>query len=209
MTTRCTSTRGAATASLPAPPIALGHYPPGSTGSARQQGRRHQRAAQRQRPGHLRRRPHARRRQQLQRFDQRHRHRDAHGPVRARPAAVLREQRRPAAAALGGTFPFGVVDEGQRRRPTCRRTAIARSWSSTCRRRRQGRLIKRIQARRQRARDDARRVAVQALRGAGQRRPGRGHRHATNQRDGEDRRARAGRHAAARPEATRARRRRR
>ena len=47
------------------------------------------------------------------------------------------------------------------------------------------------QARRQRARDDARRVAVEAVRRAGQRRPGRGHRHVDQHGDRQDRRARA------------------
>ena len=182
----------------PAPPIALGHYPPGSTGSARNRGvginvQPNASGMDVSADG-----AHARRRQQLQRFDQRHRHRDTHGPVRARPAAVLREQRR-AAGRRRRHLPVRRGDQGERdglrligsRSPGRRRRRVVadrRAPDQT------------HSARRQRTRDDARRVADDALRGAGQCRPGCGHQHADEPAGGEDRRASAGWPVAARPE---------
>ena len=144
-------------------------------GHARQ-GRRPQRAAQRQRHGHLRRRRDAGRRQQLQRLDQRDRHRHARRPLRARPASVLRRTTRARNGGAGGTFPFAVVVKGN-----------GTAYVSSDRDREvvvvdvvlpdRGPSDQAHQARRQRARDDARRSQSRLYRGAGQRRPGRGHRH--------------------------------
>ena len=159
-----------------------------------QQGRRPQRAAQRQRHGHLRRRRDAGRRQQLQRLDQRDRYRHTPRPLRARPASVLREQRGPQRRRRRH-LPVRGRREGQRHGV---RVVGSRSRGRGGRRvvPHRGAPDQAHQARRQRARHDARRLAVEALRGAGQRRPGRGHRHVDQPGHGQDRRAGSGRHAA-------------
>ena len=143
MTTRCTSTRGAAAASTAAAPIPLGHYPPGATGSARNRG------------VGISVQPNAggldvsadgktlvvanNYNDSISVIDTASRTR----PLRARPASVSSPPTKDAPAAPGGTFPFAVVMKGN---------GIAYVSSDrdrevvalTCPRRRAGRLIKRI-----------------------------------------------------------------
>ena len=162
----------------PAPPIALGHYPPGATGNARNRGvginvQPNASGLDVSADGRT--------------LVVANNYNDSISVIDTETRTVRYEHDlRPYFAnnegqqgGLGGTFPFGVAIKGNDTAYVSsdrdRQVVVVDVSSPTA-----GAPDQTHSARRQRARDDARRVAVQALRGAGQCRPGRGDQHRTS-----------------------------
>ena len=123
----------------------------------------------------LSRRPDAGRRQQLQRLDQRDRYGHRHRSLRARPSPLLSPETRVSSGGVGGTFPFAVVVKGKVAYVSSdrnREVVVIDISSPTA-----GRLVKRIKLAGNALGMTLDALGSAAVRGAGQRRPGGGHRH--------------------------------